>query len=372
MMSVGLVGHGNFIIEPNQPKETELTRLRNCLGRTVATTIQNIAKTTAEALRTYEMDKTQLDKAVWYPTPYAKACIQLNQIARLEFLQKKGGFSHGYLSTKHFDYLLNNNEQRIPWAWRLKDNVCPSEAILKASSGISIVDCGAVCTMAQYIALLEVLGKEKFDRLFSAAYGQPLVIEYADHPLQPMSYFLSFTAAVDLPDKGSEGNREVKQGQIVGFNNHPNYPNKHRFGMAKNYNAACLDETPGQQTFVAHGLPDQGISEKQMKEFLADRYNQDSSAQAYLRFPTEQQPLCQEIMATDKGQLSCQEKINSKDVPGLDCCSFQDFNVGLVFDLIELPVEEVNIEWVRQHPEAKSSINMIETNRKIKQVCLIS
>lgn len=374
---------GITYVNPELADNAQLVALRDRLGRKVAETIQEISRASFAARANYRTAIEELDRAVWYPGQYISALDETQQSKRLKYFQEKNYAINGYVSKTFFKRGTDNFE------FIAKSKVKPSEALMEVTKGPSLLDCGAVIQTARYRALLAELGEAKFNRLFGRDHGEPINLCFIDNQRQPMRYFIGFTATsyiasrvfldaglklnqyedlvsfskkVNHESVGKLGSRLVRIGQVISFNNVPKmqYKLKHPFGMGSNYNVVCVEETEGNQLFCAHGIPPEGCSEEEICEFLASVYNDDDTQTEEMRASPQNQ-LHQAAIA--QSRIFIGHKVTADQVLGYDTGSPQDFNLRLIQDLIDLELEKVNMDFVRNHPEALTSLDLLESTK---------
>jgi hypothetical protein len=334
------------------PKETN--ELRNRFGLAVVESVQEMVRNSEDA-----KVKGDLTRGIWYPSDYILALKQGNESSktRYEWLRSKGHLVDGWLSNKHFSPVTTQMGifiKRRAWNFLMKDEVLPSDALKAAKVGLSILDCGTVCQIARYDALLKILGEEKFNRLFSEPHGQKLNISFDDDALNPLRFFFDFAESAKKQVKGSIGKRIVQKGQMVSFKGVEKYEKKHPSGMGGNYNLICSNETPGEQRYVGHGLPSEGMTEEEIARMMVREYNQKPDHLS--RVAVSQHKEMELILETRRSERLEKDEIPEKSalrhVKGYDRGSPHDVRVELIADLVRLPLQQVSMAYVRKHPAA--------------------
>lgn len=311
-------------------------------------------------------DPNNMREGIWYPNEHFLKSKKMDQ-KLFEFLNKKAAYIRGYLNKKYFDYIndkgpnSNNvfNGKRI-MHFLLKKEAEPSVALNSFLEGLFIVDCGVAVQIARYGALLELLGKDKFNILFgNSSKGQRMNLGYLiDDELQPMQYFVNFTTSAmksglyeqingkkapkDLV--GTIGNRPVNVGQIVEFKGVVTHKYKHPWSADGGYNVVCTDSTPGHQLYMALGF-EKPKTEEEIIQLLINSYN---------RQPTwEDKP--EDLKDSLNQALSLQyansivSKLDPKKGEGFNSGSQQDFNYALIQELIDMPLNKVSMSFVKKH-----------------------
>ena len=154
--------------------------LRGRLGQGTVKWMKEITKGSNESLQGYQKDNSLLQKNMWYGPDLLEACKKCNQIKMVEFLMKGNKLLSGYASNKYFSTIPDSGNFTGARVMHLiaKKDVLPADTLKAAVAGLTICDCGMACQIARYGALLDVLGEEKFNRLFGKEHGQPINICY--------------------------------------------------------------------------------------------------------------------------------------------------------------------------------------------------
>jgi hypothetical protein len=162
----------------------------------------------------------------------------------------------------------------------LRPNQSAALALEAFLAGPAIVECAWVIVACQYAALLDVLGREKFDALFGAEgvdipearrmliHGDGIRID------DPLSYFVRMSGSAVAQDAGIEGHRPGAVGEKMYFRGVLNYLRKHPAGCALGWNVlyAGRDAKDGVQRFVGFGLG--GLrTESELRAVLVQEYN---------------------------------------------------------------------------------------------------
>ena len=167
---------------------------------------------------------------------------------------------------------------------------------------------------------------------------------------QPMKYFVDFDSDVKKLHKTDVNKRTVKVGQVVSINGVPAHIQKHPMDMDSNFNAVCIDATPGNQRYVTLGLRSAGETEAEIAKRMVDAYNKDPDdhlervpSKLILRSKKDLELLKTDSFKNDK----VDDKAPLKVVQGFDPFSPQDFKVELVHRIVQAPLEQVSMAFVR-------------------------
>ncbi len=242
-------------------------------ARLNSATVQAMTEIVSENVR--RTAQQSLAKGVFYPRDYYDLLSQSSDPsapARLKWFKDRDYFYHSYLSHKHFEMLpaekcreAGSYSNYVKQSFLLKAGVAPSAAITAAKEGISAVGCGEVCQIAQYAALLSVLGP-KTDSLFAAASKTRLIIDtyFCVNPLN----LLRCRIAKENPDPS-----EIGLGDQVYIYNASSYSSKNPMGLCTGYNAICTNVTTESKRFAALGLPAAGLTHAEIEADLFEECN---------------------------------------------------------------------------------------------------
>lgn len=248
------------VIAPHVWTEIEVDRR---LTNKVIEVMQNITRV--------NMSAANLDVGVHYPVSYLKALESAEGDkwqSRLKTFKDYGMSYHGYASPNHFKMVPDSDSPsgKKIMTFVLKPGVQASEALEKLENGLSILGCGETCQVAQYKAILDVLGAEKFDALFAAEGSTPLIIS-GTHPKNPISKLRNYI----YKKEASLG--DVRRGELVYFHNASSYQDKHQIGVSQGYNSICIHEAGESSKFTGLGWPADGLNHEQIKEVMRSKYN---------------------------------------------------------------------------------------------------
>lgn len=205
-------------------QEESLQALRIKVGKAVVKWIKAIAENSQKASNTYSEDRSLLQKGIWYAYDLLVACKKVNEMGIYNFIKKDNKQLIGHLPADYFDRIPGNSGIKLKfrtWEFIAKSTVIPSAALQAAFNGLSIIDCGMACQMARYLALRDIIGELKFNRLFGKEVGQRINIGSNEDKLQPMRYFVCYFAKSDDFGPETPGNRSVVVGDLVGFRGVP-------------------------------------------------------------------------------------------------------------------------------------------------------
>jgi len=178
----------------------------------------------------YKNNTKILDHGFWYPNEYLFALKEKGQHSRFEFLKNKSAAYHGF-PPKSFTHVADETGQFVtnkrPCAYVLNNGLA-SEAIKNIrESQFFFIDCQEAIQIAEYEALLEILGDKKFDALFSPNGKTPLSFDPHSNRT-PLKDFLA------------QKQRSADDGEEAMFLNIRAYTVKHPLGEAGGYHALAF------------------------------------------------------------------------------------------------------------------------------------
>lgn len=233
-------------------------------------TIQTMQQITADTLARkegYLQNPEKLTRGIYYPYDYFTALGKTSQTSKAEQLQNEDLFFHGHAPTDFFE-LSSDNESlsgKRVCTFVLKKGVLPGAALKAIREGLSILGCGETCQIAQWTAVQDILGDQKFNALFAAGTKTPLIIgsRLSTNPISVLRNYLK--------EKLTPSTR-LKKGDHV-FLNNISYHHKHPLGPAVGFNLICVDDTPGSEKFCGLGLPPEGVTWAELFQQLVSDYN---------------------------------------------------------------------------------------------------
>lgn len=334
-------------IQASQPArdKTKLNDLKESLRESMVKWMQLITKSNQEAMEKYGTDATFLQKNMWYADDLIKACESRGQPAMAEWVRE----NDNRLPPKYFkkEHDLNSI------SFIVKTNTLASDALNETVKGLSIIDCRMACIISMYGALLDNLGMERFNLIFkdrlNIDYFQQM--EKYNQSSQPLNFLIKLksTQKTDsLKTKIGAENWPIKKGQLAVIDGVPDYTLKYPSGSHINYNVICCDDTSGQQKFTTLGLNPNGETEAEIRKRLLDNYNITED-------PDYKTP--KELLSLDNkkswSQMSppelertkkefCARFPEAKEVGGFDANSITSLKTKLIYDLKELPLEQLS------------------------------
>jgi len=182
-----------------------------------------------------------------------------------EFLRSKGNFYHGFVNKKFFEHVSQPSSPTgfCPNHYAIKGQVLPSEALDSLIKGLTFLDCGAIMDVGYYKAILEVIGKEKFDVIFSRESETPLCIG-RKNLLNPINSL--------IVGKEYKKISQLKKGEMAHIRSIEDYRIKHLNGEAAGFNVICIEEGKNPK-FIGFGLNPAGVTVEEITEVLRKEYN---------------------------------------------------------------------------------------------------
>jgi hypothetical protein len=237
--------------------------------------IRTIASDTTHRINGYIKNKQLLDSGIFYPYDYYIALKELHSTKRLDFLKSRGCFYHGYVPADIFEQQEHSNEESRSYVknmgFTLSNKQVPASEALALISGnkqgqFLLLGCAEVCQIAQYRAVLDVIGQKKFDFLFAANSWTPLMIgaKLENNPIGKLRNYM-------LEDYTSSF--EFQKGDAVNFQNASSYDIS-IVGEASSYNAFCIDPTKGCEKFVSLGTDSNGLTATGFSNLLFEKRNE--------------------------------------------------------------------------------------------------
>lgn len=235
------------------------------IDQVYATAVQTVARISQDSLdRLKSPNAKDLDQGVYYANDYHHAMVRHEKDRTNQFFIDNGLYYQGIAPTSHFKYIPSERYPTKKWllTYKIKDGAVPTEALEKFQQGITFADCGACCSLGWYEGLVKVWGKDKFNKIYAPDSKSRLTLA----PLNSNCNSITSIARTGL-------DTSFVQGEIYNFQNAQQYRQKHLNGEAAGLNVLCSDATQGAEKFVGLGLPEQGISAPEIREFLRSEFN---------------------------------------------------------------------------------------------------
>ena len=244
-------------------KDCTQDRVQEC----VLQKFQSIVEDGQRRLEGYKTDVKLLNSGFWYPTDYYKALLEKNEKGRLDW-GKKGPFFYGH-PPKNFDTMRDISKpggKKIS-GYILKKETLPSEALKSVRESLCFFDCQEAIQLAQYEALLEILGEKRFNEQFSL---NKSALVLSNNP-EETPLFL-FQTCQKFKSLDPTFLTSMKKGDQVFFTNLPSYRVKHVNGEGAGFHALC-SQKGDEKKFIAFGVPKEGVTEEGMLKVLVEEFN---------------------------------------------------------------------------------------------------
>lgn len=279
---------------------------------------------------------TALNGGIWYPGEYFSHIKPYQTHAsfseRFQFLQKSGGFLHGCISGKNWrqlDYDVFPSGKQCTFHWKIESKDSPAETLVNILDGqtFCLFDCSTIVSLVHYLALIRVLGKERFDRCFSGQFPFSLPCILSNYAtMNPLYLFIEGVKTKDLND--------IILGDKAGFKSHPAYSYKHPYGTALYWNVFCT-KAGATTNFVGFGLGDRPLTQEEVIQKLVQEYNVE----------TNYDP---EIISGERTKIvdhyfkSAQQKFSEKKLNNtITMKTLSDDNLGLIDEFLRLSAKKI-------------------------------
>ncbi|MCX6990948.1 MAG: hypothetical protein NTX49_07810 [Chlamydiae bacterium] len=214
---------------------------------------------------TEDPDGTLLHKGVWYATEFYKACKRLSNLPLASSSVDLGSTYHGHGPQEVVTHIEDATSPtgRHLYAFSLKEGIRASKAMLHLKEGLSFLDCGNVCYLASYFALLDLLGEEKFDILFG--FDSPFRWTLTADSQSPLS--------VLFPRCFLQNKSQIQLGDIAYFSNCKQYVVKHIASQARGIHLLCASDSP--HKYLVFGLVPKPIYQAEVEYMLYECFNEE-------------------------------------------------------------------------------------------------
>lgn len=320
---------------PREQNWNSKEELRTIITDLFVQKFKGIVSDNHQRMQGYKTNSRVLNQGMYYANDYYLALVDMKQTKRLDWLRDKGNFFHGYAPVSHFTML---DEPRSATGkgicmYRVKPGVSPSDALNEFVKGFSFLGCAEAITVSMYLTVLDMIGKEKFD----AIYSQPVTaLNIGDSdPIATHLILMSCT----------EG--EMEKGMFGYMAGHPYYSYKHPNGEERGFNVLCSEVNEERKPiFLAFGLDPQGVDEDEVAQALVNGYNKPAITKELISeklWPTVfsyETEVASRQLALDK-VWSIKELRNLNPSCGRFLLEKGVINVDRVMALIQAPLEQV-------------------------------
>ncbi len=271
------------------PKMSFLDQIGEDLKRIAIQTIQEIARQNQTRMEGYARNPDLLDKGVFTPLQYYKACMARGQQRRLPYLDidsvglplksGNGPLYNGYLPSHAFHRLhhpikrLEDPVKNQRFGFDAKESLSATYALDALLTGPSLLESVTSCQAAYWKAIQGVL-REKFDPLFNGLAHNHLILQMSDHIEEEVPY--SMNPLKGLITTTTSLSHKAKPGQFLCFSNISAHQKMHSFfDDGIHYAVLCTGEKEGVPLFTTLGLNPEGEGSEEMTKRLFDRFRED-------------------------------------------------------------------------------------------------
>lgn len=291
---------------------------------------------------------------------YTKLLTQYSKLQNLyDRLYQAGSYYHGYQNPEYFD-LIKSGESHCSTGFEIskfniKPGFQPTEIIDAFNNGLTFTDCGvSIDTAARYNTLRKIWGDEKFNIVFACS--SKTAINYDILSKSPVSIFLKEIDGDSMPKRKSlAGRRAVKRGQRCFIKNSKIYHSKHYNGNDGSFNIICLNDKPHKQRFIGFGLIPEGLSEKQINEYLLQSYNAEPINLKIL--PEKYHAAFKTAEIYSKNALQKLDKKQYEDTEGGQFVVYdEEFHTDRIWEVDQAPIHQVRAlvdSWVKPQPSKR-------------------
>ena len=237
----------------------------------ISQTLETMRKINSDQLDRREKCITsinQLAKGVFYYNDYLQDLKVTKQNKRLEWFSKKPLPIYADKKKFHIKTQVSaGGKERL--CISIKEGTLPTVALESITEGLSLLGCGEITQLSQYAAIRKVLGDKKFNALFAAETETPFTLGTThSNPIATLrNYILQSDAQLS----------EYKVGDSIYVANASSYLQKHPTGGACGFNVFCQDVSSTGKTFIAFGLPKEGMTLDELNQKMIECYNEESS-----------------------------------------------------------------------------------------------
>lgn len=152
-----------------------------------------------------------------------------------------------------------------------------TDALSALKNNFSIIDCNMAYEIAYYEAILELIGKNNFNKAFDRSSSTPLTIHLHGNDKTSLKNFMSEQKALpdDNPSQQHTPPENLQKGTVYYFRNHKDYLDKHPDGSAQGFNVMFVQKRHNIPCFTAFGFPESGLTPSEISNELLALFNRD-------------------------------------------------------------------------------------------------
>lgn len=254
-----------------------LSKLQETLGKSALKVLQGIVEDTQHRKDNYLTNHALLNSGIFYAEEYfqllttaQKDCETREKPssslkARIQMMIERGVFYHGMAPSSCFTQAPDRHSPtgRLRNTFKIKADCLPSTAIEKmvgTEKGLTLVGCTQVIQIVFAKVLLDHIGADKFNAIFSEKGVIPLSIGPDARDYALMSLFkIIFTP-------------EQEHGDWVCFKGYEPYTLKHLFGTGDGENV-LVNKTSPPTLYREFGLSKVGLTKEEIDQNFVTEYN---------------------------------------------------------------------------------------------------
>lgn len=237
------------------------------IGELIVRALQEITEDTLRRQKGCQKNRALLNAGVYCSNDYYELLKQTpgdNAKKRLEIFIEQGAFFQGKAPKEYFERIKDKDSVtgNLLNGFQVAKGKLPSEAlasILGPNKKLTLVSCIEVCQLAYIKALLDVLGEEKFNKIFAADGKYPLSIG-------AKSSYAPFLMQKSDPT-------DVRVGDWLNVLTHPLFLFKHWNSDSRGIPILFQGGNNDTARYVGFGLPPRGVSYQEILEICAAEYN---------------------------------------------------------------------------------------------------
>lgn len=159
----------------------------------------------------------------------------------------------------------------------VSEGVKATDALSALKNNFSIIDCNIAYEIAYYEAILELIGKDNFNKAFDRSSSTPLTIHLHGNAETSLKNFMSEQKALidDNPSQQHIPPKDLRKGTVYYFRNHKDYLDKHPNGSAQGFNVMFVKKRHNIPYFTAFGFPEGGLTPSEISNELLASFNRD-------------------------------------------------------------------------------------------------
>lgn len=210
-----------------------------------------------------------LKEGFWYTQDHYEALVKFKKTKRQDLYVRSGNSFHGYAHPEFFEGIRDDAmpSKRKMCTFKAKADILPTVALAKLNGGLVIADCGTATSLSACLAVHDLIGPAKFNRI------QPFCL--GDGMATPL--FKHLYDCIDI-----KSDKDLQPGDHCYFTNIEGYSTRHPFGYAAGFNVIYMGN--GLFTGLLGETEEiEGVTAEDLEKIMWEARNAEPAPKGFLR-----------------------------------------------------------------------------------------